>query len=248
MDDYVTHILWDAAGRPPMDGDCGDICRVCGQRAGGLPFSDWVRPTFTDWDKLLPGNILCQACQFSFAEKSELLTQRIGKEKLQRMRNYSHFVVGGEWLPLSKSAKAQMIHVLLHEDWQVAVVAQSGQKHLVFRARPGIVQFEEQQIPDLCGLGDLLATVELLYSNFSKAEIETGDYAQHRVMKFGPSPWWELESVLRPQRQTVLFELALFLAQKKEVDNGRTERVAQSGSGATGRDMAEYPRQLQIPL
>jgi len=248
MGDSVTHILWAAAGRPPMGGDCGGICRVCGRRAGGLSFPDWVRPTFTDWDKLQSGEILCQACQFSFAEKSELLTRRTGKEKLQRMRNYSHFVIGDEWLPLSKADKAQMAHIMLCEDWCVAIIAQSGQKHLIFRARLGIVQFEEQQMLDLRGLGDLLVTVELLCSGFSKVEIETGDYAQHRVVKFGLSSWWELESILRSQRQTALFELALFLAQRKEEKSGRIERVAQPRGGLARRDMAGHPEQLQIPL
>jgi len=231
-----------------MDGDRGGICRVCGQQSDGLPFSDWVRPTFTDWDKLLPGDILCQACQFAFAEKSELLTQRTGKEKLQRMRNYSHFVVGGRWLPLSKANKARMARILLHEDWRVAIVAQSGQKHLIFRAYLGIVQFEEQQIPDLRGLSDLLAIVEALYSSFSKAEIRAGDYAQHRILRFGLEYWWELEKALWPQRQTALFELALFLAQRKEEENGGIERATQSGSGAARCDLAGHSRQLQIPL
>lgn len=248
MVECVTHILWDAAGRPPMGAGYSEICRVCGQLSNGLLFSEWARPTFTDWDKLLPGEILCQACQFSFAEKSELLTQRTGKEKLQRMRNYSHFVVDSEWLPLSKANKARMAHILLCEDWRVAIIAQSGQKHLVCRAVPGIVQFEEQQIPDLRGLGNLLATVEALYSGFSKAEIGTGDYAQYRILRLGLECWWGLEEVLWPQRQTALFELALFLAQRKEKENGRAGRVTQSGSSDAGGGVAGYPRQLQISL
>lgn len=248
MIEHVTHILWGAAGQPPMPGEYSGICRVCGQQGDGLEFVAWVRPTFTDWDKLLPGEILCHACQFAFAEKSKMLTRLTGKEKPQRMRNYSHFVVGDEWLPLSKANKARMAHILLYDDWRVAVIAQSGQKHLVFRARPKVAQFEEQQMPDLRGLGNLLATVEMLYSCFSKVEIETGNYAQYRVMRFDPLRWWELESVLKSQRQTTLFELALFLAQRKEDDDGRIERVAQSGSSDAGGGMEGYPVQLQIPL
>lgn len=216
----VTRILWRAAGRPPGEGNTASTCRICGQAGAGLPFVDWVRPTFTDWDKLLPGDVICQPCQFSFAERSELLTARVGKEKLQRMRNYSHFIVGGMWLPLSKGQKSQMAQVLLHQSPEVAVIAQSGQKHLIFRARPGIVQFEEQQIADLHGLGSLLAMVEMLYGGFSKAEIETGAYAQHRILKFGTPAWWELEQVVRPRRQSALFELALFLAQRKGDEDG----------------------------
>jgi len=106
--DRVTSIIWNAAQKPPGEAISGGICRVCGDYGNGIPFSDWVRPTFTDWDKILPGDIFCQACQFCFEEQSELLAQLVGKEKPQRMRNYSHFVVDGEWIPLSKGDKAKM--------------------------------------------------------------------------------------------------------------------------------------------
>ena len=224
----TTAMLWRAAGQPAGEGNSDGVCQVCGRDGNGLLFGEWVRPTFTDWDKLVPGEILCHACQFAFAERSEFLAQRVGKDKPQRMRNYSHFVVGGEWLPLSKADKARMAHILLYEDWQAAIVAKSGQKHIVFRAIPGVIQFEEQQLRDWRGLGVLLTTVEMLYGGFLKSEIETGDYAQHRIRKFGPSSWWELESLLRPVRQTALFSLALFLAQRKkgERDGRAVERDA----------------------
>lgn len=243
------HILWEAAGRPGGEGEDKGTCRVCGQQSLGLSFSHWARPTFTDWDKLQPGNIICHACQFCFAEQSELLAQRVGKEKPQRMRNYSHFVVDGKWLPLSKAQKAQMTYLLLYESPEVTIIAQSGQKHIIFRAIPGIVQFEEQQISDWRGLGELLATIETLYNGFSKSEIETGDYAQHRVLKFGTSFWWELESALRSRRQTALFGLALFLAQRKEKEKDESiKRVAQPGGKDARSGVAGYPIQLQIPL
>jgi len=243
----VTHLLWQAANKPPGIGEQEGICRICGLPGHGLAFSGWVRPTFTDWDKLLPGMIICHACQFCFVEQSKLLAQRVGKEKPQRMRNYSHFVIGGKWLPLSKADKAQMARILLYEDWQVAIIAQSGQKHIIFRARPSTIQLEEQQISDWHDLGSLLATIETLYSGFSKPEIKTGDYAQHRILRFGASFWWTLESELKSERQVVLFELALFLAQKGEKD-GRTESATTASGSITRGDMAGHPVQLQISL
>lgn len=212
----ATIILWNAAGQPAGEGDDEGTCRVCGRRDIGLQFDRWVRPTFTDWDKLQPGNILCHACQFAFCEQSELLAARVGKDKPQRMRNYSHFVVNGEWIPLSKADKSQMAQILLDKSSEVAVIAQSGQKHIIFRAIPGVLQFEEQQIPDWHGFASLLMTVETLYSGgFSKGEIEMGNYAQHRIRKFGLESWYKLEAKLKAVRQTALFELTLFLAQKK---------------------------------
>ena len=111
----ATRALWDAAGQPGGDGNETGVCRICGQDGIGFPFAAWVRNTFTDWDKILPGEIICQPCQFSFAESSELLASRVGK----RMRNYSHFVVGGEWIPLSKADKTRMVEIL-HDDFENA--------------------------------------------------------------------------------------------------------------------------------
>jgi hypothetical protein len=92
-------LIYEAAGAPPYESTASGRCRVCGRCATGVLFTSWVRDTFNDHDKLMRGEILCQACQFSFDESSALLAKRAGKEKPQRMRNYSHFVINGEWIP-----------------------------------------------------------------------------------------------------------------------------------------------------
>ena len=203
-------------------------CRFCGSEGkSGQPFEQWVKGTFMDHDKLLDGDVICNDCLFWFDERSEDLAQQVGKEKPQRMRNYSHFIVKGAWIPLSKGNKAQMAALLLESPFpKLAVIAESGQKHLVFRASRnpegatcGWVQFEEQQIfvhPRV--LGDLLKIIEALYSQFSKKEIRLGDYKQYRVRKMGLERWWRLEQELRPQRGSLLFYLGLFLAQRRDND------------------------------
>lgn len=89
-----------------------------------------------DHDKLHDGSVVCHSCLFCFDDRSSALTTITGKDKPQRMRNYSHFVVNGRWHPLSKAAKPLMWQ-LLTQFPEVAVIAVSGQKHLIFRARPG---------------------------------------------------------------------------------------------------------------
>lgn len=225
----VTCVLYDAAGRPGLEGleTASGKCWLCGgELQVGMPRRNFVKPTFTDHDKVAQpaSEFVCPACVFSFGERSIILAERVGKEKPQRMRNYSHFVVGGEWLPLSKAHKDRMAELLLREPFpELAVVAQSGQKHLIFRARcnppggyHGWVQFEEQSFylkPSV--LGWFLREVEALYSGFSKKEIGEGTYVQHHILKFGWQRWHELEMVIGPSRGTPIFELALFLAQKR---------------------------------
>lgn len=227
----TTHILYLAAGSPSQQGITEGTCKVCGLPGAGLEFSAWVRQTFTDLDKLVAGDIICHACQFSFCERSDRLAQVVGKEKPQRMRNYSHIVTGGQWFPLSKAYKDRMTDLILNSTWDIAVIAQSGQKHLLFRATPGVLLFEEVHIPDIGGLNDSLDIVVELMETFSKAEIGSGRYLHHRILKFGLDRWNELESNVEHLRGTRIFELALFLAQKKETDIDGASRTSSEDAG-----------------
>lgn len=205
----------------------------------------WVRDTFTDHDKLQPGAIICHACQFAFAESSDELALLVGKDKPQRMRNYSHFVIGNKWLPLSKGNKMSMRNILTSGDWQIAIVADSGQKHIIFRAIPHVIQFEEHQIRNWHDLGVLLEPIETLYSaGFAKGEIEIGQYAHYRILQFGISQWMALENKIKSSRQSALFALALFLAQK----GGSTDGNARESGILAMVDMAGSTDFLQEPL
>jgi hypothetical protein len=203
------------------------ICRFCGEDKIGVLFDDWVRDTFTNIDMLCPGEIVCNDCLFFFDQKSELLQEIMGKDKPQRMQSYSHFIVGGEWLPVSKSNKSTMRRLVTSVPFpELAAISDSGQKHIVFRATrnapgadAGWVQFETERVwvvPSY--LEDLLAVIEHLYAVFSKAEIETGRYSQNRIMQYGMNEWLMREVELRKHRGTILFGLAIFLAQRGQYD------------------------------
>jgi hypothetical protein len=111
------------------------ICRFCGQTGEGQPFGKWVKPTFTNWDKLVNEDIACNDCLFWFDEASMKLAECVGKPNPQRMRNSPHFIKCGEWTPLSKGNKVKMIELLTTPSFpELAVIADSGQKHIVFQA------------------------------------------------------------------------------------------------------------------
>lgn len=203
-----------------MDGASVGLCRTCGLSGAGATFSEWVKPTFTDWDKLAEGSIICHACQFCFTDQNRDLAQRVGKPDAQRMRNYSHFVVAGEWTPLSKGAKVRMLELLMASP-EVAIIAESGQKHIIFRSRLGWWQVEERSHrPFPARLAAALKPVEVLYNGgFSKTEIESGRYSQGRVLAFGVRQWNDNEALIRRLRGGPDFSLALFLVQKGETDD-----------------------------
>ena len=206
------------------------VCRVCGDDAIGLPFEDWVRDTFNDRNRLMPGVIICQACQFSFDVKSKLLADKVGKEKLQRLTNYTHIVSGGVWYALSKGEKVRIAE-LLKQPCELVTIAVSGQKHIIFKAQPGWWQIEEQSVrpfPDQ--LSSLMTLVEKLYNGgISKTEIETGRYNQRRILDYGFDQWRELENTIKPLRGSIQLNLALYLAQKEDTEDGDT-RTSQNAT------------------
>lgn len=213
--------LHTIAGSPPMRGEAHGICRICGHYGTGMLFDEWVRDTFNDRDKLKPGDIICHACQFLFSEASPVLAAKVGKEKPQRMRNYSHFVVDGDWYPLNKGQKREMRDLLLRCP-SLAVVAESGQKHLLFRAKPGWLQFEEQSAPhNPAALQRHIDAIDALYLHFNKVEIASGRYSPHRIKACGVDVFTELEGCAAQLRGGLYFDVALFLAQQED-NNGQT--------------------------
>lgn len=222
-------------------------CVFCGSVATGKPFGSWVKGTFTDLDKIHPGEIVCNGCLFFFDDASLDLASRMGKDKPQRMRNYSHFILNGQWEPLSKGNKRRMTEILCGNPFpELAVITDSGQKHIAFRAtrnhqggRSGWVQFEEQAVwvdPD--ALKSVLLLVHCLYTIFSKSEIETGNYSPNRIIKFGIDKWRCEEQKLKQWRGKPIFQLAIFLAQRSEGD-------ASESGGLAGADLEGNPGGLQ---
>lgn len=143
----------------------------------------------------------------------------------QRMRTYSHFVVNGVWTPATKANKAFMREVLFNppkDEW-LAIIADTGQKHIIFRAQTAygrescVIQFEEQRISyELRQLQEVYAETNALYLlGFSKEEIERGEYARNRMMKVDRVRWREHERHLQKWRGSKIFMLALFLVQKE---------------------------------
>lgn len=218
----ATQLLYQAAGLEISGAD--SQCWLCGGPAfDPMPRKKFVKPTFTDHDKVAcpDSDVVCSACVFCHDERNELLASLVGKEKPQRMRNYSHFIVGGEWIPLSKGDKSRMADLLIRGP-ELAVVALSGQKHIIFRAQPGWWQIEEQSVLPFSGkLKELLKIIETLYIGFSKTEIESGDYRQDRIVRFGLVQWQQLENQIAPLRGSIILELTIFLAQKGEKNAGR---------------------------
>jgi len=198
-------------------GDEKGICRITGKESTGLKFDDWVRDTFTDYASLYPGTIISNESLFCFEESSELIAKKVNKDKPQRFRTYSHIVIDNDWYVLTKAQKKEIYELIINNEPDVCVISDSGQRHLLFKHKIGTWQFEDQHIQrdketltKIKLLGD-----ELLNNNFSKTEMISGNYIQHRIMKYGIKKWKSVEDKLKEYRGSAIYDLAIWLSQKE---------------------------------
>jgi hypothetical protein len=196
----------------PIYGSIDGVCRITGKQSVGVPFNKWVRDTFTDIGNLHPGTIISNEAMFCFEEGSEYLQQKAGKDKPQRFRNYSHFVLNNEWHMKDKGQKEDMLTLTLSKP-EICVIAETGQRHLVFKHKPGTWQFEDVTIyPDVDLLTYLHSLVYSLCCTFSIDEVSSGQYSQHRILKHGVPYWRSAEDQIKEYRGTPIFLLSLFFA------------------------------------
>lgn len=198
-------------------------CMLCGGEAHGARLYR-PAPSFTDYDILFPATtVICNACAWFLNERNEDLQKWLDRDKPQRPRNYSYFVRDGQLHILSKAQKRDMAALLRDCIPEVACIAISGQRHIVFRCpvnppgqKVGTIQFEKA----ILSMGSeeymrLQDNVNTLYrANYSKQSIESGQY------KFYPDSdielWKDYEARIRPYRGGMLLSLCVYLAWREE--------------------------------
>lgn len=238
----ATQFAWDCLGRPafpppePRRGGrfgADAVCWLCGGPTGGAgwPKAVCLAPTFTNHNvAAAPGSdTICQACAYfgrgeswaDYAAAHPDLGLKVGRPI--GWRNYSHvFAAGRHACPTRATWKG----------WLLApppppflfVVAESGQKHLLFRARVAAnaerypVQVEEETLwVERAVLAAGVAAVEAgLAAGLARDEIATGRYAPHRLLALGPGPAAAIEAAIVPyrRRQPGLLRLACLVARK----------------------------------
>lgn len=215
---HACFYIYSLSNRP-IYGNVEGFCRITGQQSQGVVFEKWVRDTFTDLGFLHPGNIISNEAMFCFEEGSEYLKQLTGKDKPQRFRNYSHFVVNGKWHIKDKGQKEDMLKLMLSNP-EICVIAESGQRHLLFKHKPRTWQLEDVTMqPDRQLFILLHYRINQLSEAFSNDEISSAQYQQHRIVKFGLKRWFDLETIIKLYRGSAMFDLALFFSKIKPIYN-----------------------------
>ncbi len=187
------------------------ICRITGKASSGVLFSKWVKKTFNDYDCLLPGSIISNEALFCFDESSLIIAQKAKKEKPQRFRNYSHVVINSEWFIFSKAQKKEIFEIILKKP-EIVCIADSGQKHILFKHKMGFWQFENTFIiPNIDKLKYIHSLINELYnSGFSQKEIYTGNFYLKRIENYGLEKWKQMNDKIEPFRKTKMFDFASF--------------------------------------
>lgn len=198
---------------PPLEDVSDAICWLCGGETDGkgLPTKKAIKPTFTDHPHARAqwSNSICPDCAFCLSARE--------------LRNYSTLATAER---LSHPTRAEWREILINPPAPpfIMCLAVSGQKHLTFKAPVNLdrerftVLLEERPVyvnPDR--LAQCIEAVEALYSYFSKDEILTGRYGQHKIKECGLAKWEQLEARVEDWRGRPLFDLAVFVAQKREV-------------------------------
>lgn len=194
-------------------GEMPGTCRITGKEAVGMPFGKWVRDTFTDHAWLKPGNIISNEAAFCFEEKSEIIQRLTGRDKPQCFRTYSHVVCDGNWYLFTKADKARVAALLMERDPEIVCLSDSGQKHLLFKNRPGMWQLEDMQLMPDTKLFTYLHTrfMQLLGMGFSQAEVISGQYAAYKALKVDRATWRSLEADIAQHRGKQVFKFTAWL-------------------------------------
>lgn len=208
---HICETIYKIGAKNKIYGTDKGICRITGEKSSGIVFDKWVRDTFNDHDKLVPGTIISNEALFCFDESSEIIQQKTGKEKTQRFRTYSHIVKNGEWFCFTKANKREIYDMII-AGAEMVCLSESGQKHILFKHKEGMWQLEENHIEININLyKDLHFNMcELLAYQFSQNEIITGNYLSGRILKSGMDNWLKLEKTLKHYRGTKIFEFVSF--------------------------------------
>lgn len=238
MYSYPTHLIYSALGKPQVETElCTGICAFCGTDIQeGVPLKNTVSDTFTNFDQLTDRNAshVCQCCYACLKDT--------------RLRRMNFIAIGN-----SDESNAHIIFFKRDEIERylfqplptpfIFAVTESYKKHMSFRARVNYsqklfyVQKEDEQIlfsPNK--YRNIYEAMKLLYQKFSKLSIQTGNYQQNFIKKYGLNEFQRDEGIIKNERGTQQFELLLYALNLSEenLKKFKERKAKQEAKLATG--------------
>lgn len=233
----------DQFGSDPQCWLCGGLTNGVGWPQRGKPAFDPVSFTNVNAAAAPTSQTVCHACVYLGTNEGwrEFVTRTEGEPPASTRlgwRNYSH--VFSPVLPNGhrRLGRSDLRDVLLAppDPPFVLCIALSGQKHLIFRSSIGYngiwfpVQVEEETVHvRQFAFAACLSIVEtLLDAGFTRDEILTGQYQQHRIAKAGIRNWGDLDAEAAVWRngERSMFRLAIHVARRTEHDDTDAQPAA----------------------
>lgn len=223
MSNAVLTVYNALPGEKPIYGTTPGTCRITGHPAVGIPFAKWVPDTFTDYPFLRPGEIVSNQAAYFFAESNQHLQTILGKDKPQKVRSYSVLMHGGKVHFCTKADKKRMYEMIC-DGAELVCLAESGQKHILFKHRVGFWQIENINniTPNIALLQRLMKAAHALIAlGFTQTECISGQYATYKFSKH-PNPMQaiaemqEYEAVLSAHRGSAFFDFFSFILYKPD--------------------------------
>lgn len=230
-------ILYDMAGRPLQDG-CGEASGLCWMCATptthGMPVPKFISSSFVDQNKCLaPGSeYVCSACVWAcrWSQPPDMPADPTKNRGGSCLRQWTHLYEGGTYSRFNKGNKPAILAWLRapkRSPW-FAAIADSGQKHVLpwtplnHGTTRGAIRFETAtlRLPDATGWLLVDDMVDALSAGLTKDEIGKGDY---RVRNWSQNAdvIRQFESTWSGARGSGWWQLALWLAQRREPDESR---------------------------
>lgn len=209
---YPTHLIYQALGKPYVEtASCNGICAFCGiEILEGVPLKNSVSDTFTNFDQLTDRNAsyVCKCCYACLKDV--------------RLRRMNFIAIGN-----SDDSDKHIIFFKRHEIEQylfspppapfVFSVTENFKKHTSFKARVNYsqkifyIQKEDEWILfSPAKYREIYESMKRLYSTFSKTSIQTGNYQQNFIKKYGIHDFMHDEEIIKIARGTQQFELLIY--------------------------------------
>lgn len=202
----------------PKVGNMKGVCRITGEESEGIDFNKWVKKTFTDWGYLYEGDIISNEAAFCFCEVSHFFAKKIGRDKPQNFRTYSHVITNdNEWLCLTKANKKQIV-AILQQTPKVVSITDTGKKHIFFKHRYGFWQLDELHVlPDI----DFFNTIhsymmDCIDKGYNQTELKTGIFKFSTIKKIGLKDHLQIKQRLEAWRGMPMFDFASWLLYKEK--------------------------------
>lgn len=219
----VTRFIWECLGAPgwapERGGQAGQPCWLCG---GPTPEAPWRRhDAISQWftnntlARAPASEVVCQPCAYLASGDAWreycAAHPEMGLKSVHPLswRTYSHVFAAGIHACPARSGWMRWLEEPPEPPF-VFVLAESGQKHLLFRAavassRERFPMLVEESLV-LVDRARLLATCRdveaLLKLGFTRDEVRSGRYSQGRLKGAVMAPWWELEGRMVRARET----------------------------------------------